>query len=255
MNHSFLVEPAEARQEVVMSKITGGVYRPFFNQTKDGKKIGLLVPTFYMDRLPVTNKDYLQFVKKNKKWRRSQVKRLFAEGQYLKHWESDLRYKKKEALKPVRYVSWFAALRYCESQGKTLPTIVQWEYVGAADGKTSDALRDEKYKQKILKWYGRPSQDEVADVGKAEKNFWNVYDMHGLHWEWTLDFNTSLVTGESREDGSLNRDKFCGSGALGAKDKLDYGAFMRFGFRSSLKGDYTIGNLGFRCVKNIGESI
>lgn len=234
-----------------MVKIKGGIYQPFFDRSKDGVVSVSKVDPFLIDQVPVTNEDYLKFVTKNKRWRKSRVKNIFAEDSYLKHWLSDLKIKKKDRKRPLRFVSWFAALSYCESLGKTLPTVIQWEYVGAASEKKADALGDEKYKQRILKWYSRPSNKETAEVGKGIRNFWGVYDMHGLQWEWTLDFNTALVTGESREDSSLNRDKFCGSGALGAKDKLDYGAFMRFGFRSSLKGNYTIGNLGFRCVKNL----
>lgn len=62
-------------------------------------------------------------------------------------------------------------------------------------------------------------------------------------------FNTAFVTGESRGDTALEKSMFCGSGAVGAADPSDYAAFMRFGFRSSLKGNFTVANLGFRCVK------
>jgi len=36
--------------------------------------------------------------------------------------------------------------------------------------------------------------------------------------------------------------------ALGANDPSNFPAFMRFGFRSSLKAAYTVHNLGFRCA-------
>ena len=44
---------------------------------------------------------------------------------------------------------------------------------------------------------------------------------------------------------------FCGAGAQGARDVENYPAFMRYGFRSSLKADYCIHNLGFRCAKDL----
>ena len=78
--------------------------------------------------------------------------------------------------------------------------------------------------------------------------------MHGLIWEWNSDFNTALVTGESREDSSRNRGLFCGAGALSAEDKENYAAFMRFAFRSSLKGNSTSSNLGFRCAKDVDKN-
>ena len=75
-----------------------------------------------------------------------------------------------------------------------------------------------------------------------------VWDLHGLVWEWVEDFNSSLVTGESRADAALERSLFCGSGALGASAFLDYAAFMRQALRSSLRASYTMRNLGFRCA-------
>jgi len=73
--------------------------------------------------------------------------------------------------------------------------------------------------------------------------------MHGLIWEWTENFNNSLVTGESRSDSTLNQQMFCGSAAIGAVDPSDYAAFMRYGFRSSLEAKYTVSSLGFRCAR------
>ncbi len=76
-------------------------------------------------------------------------------------------------------------------------------------------------------------------------------DLHGLVWEWTSDFNSALVTGDARGDTGLERQLFCGAGSLGASDRANYAAFMRFGFRSSLRAGYTVHNLGFRCAKDM----
>ena len=73
-------------------------------------------------------------------------------------------------------------------------------------------------------------------------------------WEWVDDFNTALVTGESRADGGLERNLFCGSGAATARNREDYPAFMRVGYRSSLRADYTVPNLGFRCARNLASA-
>ena len=66
--------------------------------------------------------------------------------------------------------------------------------------------------------------------------------------EWVEDFNSALVTGESRGDTALERSMYCGSGALGAANPSDYAGFMRQAFRSGLHAQYTIRNLGFRCA-------
>ncbi|MFT6733520.1 MAG: sulfatase modifying factor 1 [Polaribacter sp.] len=73
--------------------------------------------------------------------------------------------------------------------------------------------------------------------------------MHGVVWEWTEDFNSSLVNGESRNDSSIDSKLFCSAGAAGSADPSNYAAFMRFGFRSSLQAKFTLGSLGFRCAK------
>jgi formylglycine-generating enzyme required for sulfatase activity len=99
-------------------------------------------------------------------------------------------------------------------------------------------------------WYGRPSRDPLPPVGTTMRNVYGVADLHGLIWEWTLDFNSALVTGESRADASLERTLYCGSGAVGAADFEDYAAFMRYAFRSSLEAHYGVPNLGFRGVRN-----
>ena len=75
--------------------------------------------------------------------------------------------------------------------------------------------------------------------------------MHGLVWEWTYDFNSALTTGESRGNASLDNTFFCGGGSYSSKDLTNYVAFLRYALRSSLKANYTVQNLGFRCVKNI----
>jgi sulfatase modifying factor 1 len=77
------------------------------------------------------------------------------------------------------------------------------------------------------------------------------FDLHGLVWEWTSDFNSAIVTGDARGDTGLDRQLFCGAGSAGAKDTGNFPAFMRYGFRSSLKAPYTVHNLGFRCAKDL----
>jgi sulfatase modifying factor 1 len=68
----------------------------------------------------------------------------------------------------------------------------------------------------------------------------------GRLWEWTLDFNgvpSSRAGAGAENPNSL----FCGAGAL-STDARDYDAFLRYSFRSSLRGDFALKNLGFRCA-------
>jgi formylglycine-generating enzyme required for sulfatase activity len=63
------------------------------------------------------------------------------------------------------------------------------------------------------------------------------------------------MTGESRSDLALDRNLFCAAGAVGATDLMNYAAFMRYAFRGSIKANYAMRNLGFRCAKDTKEKI
>ena len=97
----------------------------------------------------------------------------------------------------------------------------------------------------------RPAPAELPAAGRGPANAWGVRDLHGVVWEWTLDFNSALVSGESRADASLERSLYCGAGASGATDFADYAAFMRFAHRASLEADYTTALLGFRTARSL----
>jgi len=148
----------------------------------------------------------------------------------------------------VTHVSWFAAQAYCEAQGKRLPTIGEWEFVARASESSPDGSQEPGYNQRILDWYAKPNLN--ASIGLTPKNYWGVKDLHGLIWEWTEDFNSNLISGESRADASIDTSLYCAAAATDAADPSDYAAFMRYGFRSSLQARFTISNLGFRCAKN-----
>ncbi|MEC3905888.1 formylglycine-generating enzyme family protein [Tamlana sp. 2201CG12-4] len=232
-----------------MVAIKGGTYIPLYG--RDSLKV--TISDFEMDVYPVTNKAFLEFVLKYPKWQRSQVKKLFADGNYLIDWDSDTKLNQSQSLDaPVTNISWFAAKDYCECQGKRLATIDEWEYVAMANKTMPDARQLESYNKYILGWYEKPKTFNNA-IGSTFKNYWNVYDLHGLVWEWTLDFNSVLVSGESRKDVDKDNNLFCGSAAVGATDLMNYAAFMRYAIRGSLKAKYAMKNLGFRCVKDIVE--
>ena len=229
-----------------MVPIKGGSYIPLYG--RDSARV--TIQDFLMDVYPVTNEDFLQFVKENPKWRKSKVIKLFADKSYLINWKNDVELGDKVNLKsPVTNVSWFAAKCYCEKQGKRLPTVDEWEYVGMANKKLSDARTLKTYNEYILGWYEKPRTFNNV-IGSTFKNYWGVYDMHGLVWEWTSDFNSVLVSGESRKDVDNDSNLFCGSAAVGSTDLMNYAAFMRYATRGSLKAKYTMRNLGFRCVKD-----
>jgi formylglycine-generating enzyme required for sulfatase activity len=228
-----------------MVLIDKGRYNPLYG--KKGNQV--IVESFLMDVYPVTNQEYLEFVKSNSKWKKSAVKEIFADGNYLNSWNGDtiLGISKNS---PVTNISWFAAKAYCECLNKRLPFVDEWEYVAMADESVKDARNKKSFNQYLLNWYEKPNTFK-NEIGNAYKNYWGVYDVHGLIWEWTADFNSILMSGENRSGVTENKSLFCGSGSLSTTDLMNYAAFMRYAFRGSLKANYTIQNLGFRCAKSL----
>ncbi len=239
---------ADVPEEMV--EIPAGAYTPMYIERAEERPVS----GFLLDRRPVTNGQFLEFVRANPKWRRSAVKRLFADEAYLAHWGGDLDLGPngdRIADSPVTHVSWFAARAYLKTVGKRLPSEDEWEYVARADETRADASKDPRFTARLLDWYGRPSPAILPSVADEAPNVYGVSGLHGVVWEWVRDFNNAMVTGESRGDSSLERGLYCAGGALGTTDPRNYAAFMRYAFRSSLQGAYAVPNLGFRGARSI----
>lgn len=236
-----------------MKLIPAGTYTPLLRDQADPEKVP--VAAFWLDERPVTNGEFLAFVQANPKWRRSQVPPLFADGQYLAHWAGDLETgARAPAEAPVVRVSWFAARAYAKWSGKRLPMTAEWERAASSGYRGPTAKAEADFTARALEWYATPTPAVPAAAGSGRANFYGVRNLLDLVWEWVDDFNTALVTGESRADGGLERNLFCGSGAATARNREDYPAFMRVGYRSSLRADYTVPNLGFRCARNLASA-
>lgn len=230
-----------------MEKISRGTFVPLYGSNS----IQVVVQDFLLDELPVTNQQYLTFVKGHTSWSRSQVISLFADEGYLSIWDGDfLLGKDMKPNSPVTSVSWYAAKEYCASINKRLPTMDEWEYAAMANETSPNAQEDSLFNQRIIEGYETPKTYK-KEVGSTFKNYWGIYDLHGLVWEWTYDFNSVLISGESRKDVDTDKNLFCAGGSVGASDLMDYAAFMRYAFRGSIKANYNIRNLGFRCAKTI----
>ncbi|MBI4411959.1 MAG: formylglycine-generating enzyme family protein [Deltaproteobacteria bacterium] len=235
-----------------MSRVGPGPYRPLYPPTDKEKEIA--VDAFFLDRRPVTNTEFLAFVRENAKWRRDKISGLFADERYLSHWTGSLDLGPgADAEQPVTFVSWFAAKAYCESRGGRLPYEAEWELAAAANESSADAKDDPVWQRRILDWYSKPAGRPLGKVGRSVPNYWGVFDLHGLIWEWVYDYNAALVGGDNREQGGTEKLRFCGTGALKASDKNKYADFMRIAFRSSLEARYTVGHLGFRCARDLED--
>lgn len=237
-----------------MVVIPAGVYVPFAKGPADVAEVR--VPSFLLDRDAVTNAEFLAFVRANPKWRRSQVSPLFADKTYLDNWTGDLEPgPAAPADAPVVHVSWFAARAYARWAGKRLPTGAEWEYAAGAGYAGPDGRHDEQLNRDIYAWLARPTPAVLPAVTTGKANTYGARGLFGLVWEWVEDFNTAMVTGESRADSGLERNLFCGAGAANVKDTGNYAAFMRQALRSSLRANNTTASLGFRCARDLPKTL
>ncbi len=233
-----------------MVHLPGGQYQPLYAKAATPRT----VRGFFMGTAVVTNGQFLEFVRNHPQWRRSRVTREMADENYLRHWVADLDLGPEAArlqAAPVTGVSWFAARAFCEARGTRLPVQDEWEFAARADATRIDASTDQAFLKKVLEWYSKPNAAVLPAAGEAEANVYGLRGLHGQVWEWVQDFNSTMIVGDSRGDDSLERKLFCGAGALQAGDVSNYAAFMRYAFRSSLKGNYCVGSLGFRMAQSL----
>lgn len=233
-------QPRAERPRATMIAIPAGIYEPFYKSETGARSIP--VAAFLLDERPVTKAEFLEFVREHPPWRRSRVTPLLAEPNYLQDWQADL--DPGSALdEPVTFVSWFAARAYCASVGKRLPTVAEWERI-AGGGTTGSASRRE------TGTIGRDGASPFAfAMGRVPSDAsGNPTPVFGAVWEWTSDFNSNLVSGRLGEASAPNL--FCGAG-IRAVDATDYAGFLRYSFRSSLRANYALRNLGFRCARDL----
>jgi formylglycine-generating enzyme required for sulfatase activity len=206
------------------------------------------IQPFRLDRTPVTNEQFATFLRGQPQWRRDRVAQVFADEQYLSHWQSPLDPGQENRHRPVVHVSWFAATAYCEAQGARLPRWHEWEYVAAASDRHRDARNDPAWRQQILNWYSRSARRPLPEVGATAGNVYGIQDLHGVIWEWVEDSGGMLVSSDNREQSSADVMRFCGEGALAMEQKENYATLMRIAMLSSMKARYTSATMGFRCA-------
>ncbi|MBT9546673.1 MAG: formylglycine-generating enzyme family protein [Candidatus Sericytochromatia bacterium] len=220
--------------------VPAGEFIPQFSP-RPGQK-SFQIKAFWLDRQPVTQAEFLAFLKAHPRWQRSQIPQIFQEGRYLAHWQGDLtlpvptRAVPEPEKQAVTQVSWMAARAFCTAQGKRLPSLLEWEY--AADVRNPDSLL----------WYSQAGVGIPAQAGASPANAKGIRDLH-LMYEWVEDFNQVIMTNDSREGSEKDSSLFCGNSG-NATDRMNYAAFTRFAFWSSLQTAYTLKNLGFRCARD-----
>jgi formylglycine-generating enzyme required for sulfatase activity len=225
-------------------RIPAGTHVPFY-----GAGSPVAVAAFALDRYPVSQAELAEFVAAHPQWRRDRIAPAFAERGYLRSWPSAL--DPADGSAAAVDVSWFAARAFCASIDARLPTMVEWEYVAAADATRPDASADPAVRAELLELYTRPLPARTPAARGGAPNWFGVHGMHGVVHEWVLDFNSILISDDSRGADNGDRALDCAAAASGARDAADYAAFLRHSYRASLAARATQKNLGFRCARGI----
>ena len=147
------------------------------------------IDAFYMDKHPVTNAQYREFVDANSQWRihrwlNNYNFRKYRDSDYLKNWFRGS-YPTGKDDHPVIWASWYAAMAYAQWVGKRLPTEAEWEK--AARGGLSGQIypwgniidkRWANFDKRVA---------ETTPIGKYPPNGYGLHDMAGNVSEWCLD--------------------------------------------------------------------
>ncbi len=102
---------------------------------------------------------------------------------------------------PIVGPSWYAAVRYCEVQGKHLPTEAQWEKAARGPDGALHPWGDEPatceravIKDKrgrscgVDKRFEHPKKGRTFVVGSRPAGVYGLFDMSGNAWEWVADW-------------------------------------------------------------------
>ena len=222
--------------------------------------------SFYMDKYPVTNEEYKEFIDANPQWQkpakwyaRSQIRdailKQFHDGDYLHDWKWE-GYPPGKVDHPATWVSWYAAMAYSQWKGKRLPTEAEWEKAarGGLVGKKhpwGDAL-DMAFFDKIR------NLNKTAPVGSYPANDYGLYDVIGNVFEWCLDkwdqdFYKNSPQKNPLSDGNIS-DLINNYKYIKETRVLRGGSWPkneRVAARFSCSPQYTSYNIGFRCVKPV----
>lgn len=240
--------PALTRADDMARFPAGNATFPFRGESGDSTGLTLKTSAFRIDKRAVSGAEFLAFVKEHPRYARSRIPRLMAHDSYLRNWKSDFDPGVARNA-PVTMVSWHAAKAYCAAQDKRLPTTAEWERVAATTAPGTDSAAHEDV---ILAWYSRPATERLPAFGAGTSHARGVRDLHGVIWEWTSDYNAWANAGVNSR-GRIDEPSdalFCGAGASRMVAGTPYATYMRWAFRASLKPDYTVAALGFRCARD-----
>jgi formylglycine-generating enzyme required for sulfatase activity len=230
-----------------MARIPGGSFMMGSPETEEGRfasegpATSVDVAAFWLDVHEVTVAEYSRFVQAHPQWRKENADLAMAGVDYLVGW-SDLAGPASAQNHPVVSVSWFAAVAYCDSLGKRLPTEAEWEFAARAGTTTAYYWGDTWDPARAVA--GVPEPQAVGQA--AHKNPWGLFDMLGNAFEWTATERRPYPydPGDGRETPSPTARRSIRGGAFSLPPKM-----VRVAVRDSLLPGFSSTVVGFRCAQ------
>jgi gamma-glutamyl hercynylcysteine S-oxide synthase len=195
------------------------------------------VDSFLIDKYPVTNAQYLEFLSGSGYVPADTTR-------YLRHWESGT-YRQGQDKYPVVYVSYEDMKAYAAWAGKRLPTQAEWQLAAQGTDKRLWPWGNEFHGTSCNNAFGRPTPVDAFSKGQSP---YGAMDMVGNIWQMTNDmyFNGSNYFTIIRGGSFYNPDSswWYIKGGPQSLDKTQIMLLVSPGYdRSS--------TVGFRCVKDV----
>jgi formylglycine-generating enzyme required for sulfatase activity len=141
-----------------------------------GEVITASPDSFLIDRYPVTNEEFLRFI-------RGSGYIPSDTSNYLRHWEQGLPVTGQERY-PVVWVSLEDARAYARWAGKRLPTETEWQLAAQGTDGREWPWGDEFHATKCNNGFGRPTPVDAFPKGESP---YGVADLVGNVWQMTND--------------------------------------------------------------------
>ncbi|HEY8661593.1 MAG TPA: SUMF1/EgtB/PvdO family nonheme iron enzyme [Hanamia sp.] len=221
-----------------------GVQHPWEKHPSRSQRHFMNIASFFIDRYPVTNKQFKQFVDETKYHPKDDHNFLkdWQNGSYLPGWEE----------KPVTWVSIEDARAYAAWAGKRLPHEWEWEYAGqGVDGN-------------LYPWGNKmdssmiPQPDttrnmhcpfNVTTFPKGISQF-GVLDMVGNVWQWTDEYSDLHTRYSILKGASYYRPQSSNWYFPQAYELNKYAKYLLMS-----PGKDRSGTIGFRCVADTDHTV
>ncbi|MBN1107280.1 MAG: SUMF1/EgtB/PvdO family nonheme iron enzyme [Bacteroidales bacterium] len=199
------------------------------------------VDTFLIDRYPVTNARYYEFITKSGYVPADTVN-------YLRHWGSVI-YRQGQDNYPVVYVSYEDMKAYAAWAGKRLPTEDEWQLAAQGTDGRKWPWGNDFHGTNCNNAFGRPTPVDAFPKGQSQAG---VMDLVGNVWQMTNDmyFNGTNYITVIRGGSYYNPDSswWYIKGGPQSLDRTQIMLLVSPGYdRSS--------TVGFRCVKDVSPGV